>query len=233
MPGYNGRMEGFGASLEALRPQLAECLAGTLPGSAAQRLFAPELAYGRHAGPPAFDSRQAAVLVLAYPHGGEWFVPTMVRTQAMKEHAGQIALPGGSVDAGETPAETALREFEEELGASREKIDVVGPLTPIYVFNSNFQVHPFLGLCQARPDFRPSVGEVAELIEIPLKALLSPENHSSHKILRRGVTFRAPHIQIGPHRVWGATCMILAEVMALMSRCPVFVSAGCTGLGGA
>ena len=52
-------------------------------------------------------------------------------------------------------------------------------------------------------------------------------------IVAAGVTFRAPHIQIGRHRVWGATCMILAEVMALMSRCPVFVSAGCTGLGGA
>ena len=84
---------------------------------------------------------------------------------------------------------------------------------------SNFQVRPFLGLCPVRPDFRPNRGEVAELIEIPFRALLAPENHSSHKILRRGVTFRAPHIQIGQHRVWGATCMILAEVMALMSRC--------------
>ena len=222
MAAYNGHMEDIVTSLEVLRPQLAECLANALPGPAAQRLFAPELAYGRHAGPPALGARQAAVLVLAYPHRGDWFVPTMVRTQSMKEHAGQIALPGGSVDAGETPVQTALREFEEELGASRTEIDVLGALTPINVFNSNFYVRPFLGLCAARPDFRPSAAEVAELIEIPFKALLSPENHSSHKILRRGVTFSAPHIQIGPHRVWGATCMILAEVMALMSRCPVF-----------
>ena len=219
LAGYNGCMEDFEASLEVLRPQLAKCLADALPGPAAQRLFAPDLAYGRHAGPPALGARQAAVLVLVYPHAGDWFVPTIVRTQAMKEHAGQIALPGGSVDAGESPAQTALREFEEELGASRAEIDVLGALTPINVFNSNFYVRPFLGICAARPDFRPSAAEVAELIEIPLKALLSPENHSSHKILRRGVTFRAPHIQIGPHRVWGATCMILAEVMALMSRC--------------
>jgi 8-oxo-dGTP pyrophosphatase MutT (NUDIX family) len=212
-------MEGFGASLDVLRPQLAECLSGGLPGAESQRLFAPELAYGRHAGPPALGARQAAVLVLAYAHAGDWLVPTIVRTQAMKEHAGQIALPGGSVDAGETPSQTALREFEEELGASRGQIDVLGPLTPIYVFNSNFYVHPFLGLCGARPDFKPNGNEVAELVEIPIRALLSRENHSSHKILRRGVTFRAPHIQIGPHRVWGATCMILAEVMALVSRC--------------
>lgn len=225
-------MDGLGSSLEILRPQLVACLSGGLPGPEAQRLFAPELAYGRHAGPPAVSSRQAAVLVLAYPHEGEWFVPTMVRAHSMKEHAGQIALPGGSVDAGETPAQTALREFEEELGASRGEIDVLGALTPIYVFNSNFYVQPFLGICPDRPSFQPNAAEVAELIEIPLRALLSPENHSYHLIHRRGVTFRVPHIQIGQHRVWGATCMILAEVMALMSRCPVFVEGGSAGLGG-
>ena len=209
----------FEMNMDALRPQLAECLGRPLPGAAAQRLFAPELAYGRHSGPPACDARQAAVLVLAYPHQGEWFLPTMVRGAELRDHAGQIALPGGSVDADETPTQTALREFEEELGASRADIDLLGPLTPLYVFNSNFQVQPFLGLCATRPAFNPNPEEVAELIEIPLQALLSPANHSSHQVLRRGVAFRAPHIQIGPHRVWGATCMILAEVIALLSQC--------------
>jgi 8-oxo-dGTP pyrophosphatase MutT (NUDIX family) len=123
------------------------------------------------------------------------------------------------VDAGETPAETALREFEEELGASRADIDVLGPLTPLYVFNSNFQVQPFLGLCAARPDFHPSSEEVAELIEIPLQGLLSPENHGWHEVVRGGVSFRAPHLQIGPHRVWGATAMILGEVIVLLRQC--------------
>lgn len=212
-------MDGIGTSFEILRPQLVAGLSGGLPGPEAQRLFAPELAYGRHAGPPALDARQAAVMVLVYPHQGEWYVPTMVRAHSLKDHAGQIALPGGSVDVGETPAQTALREFEEELGAGRIEIDMLGALTPIYVFNSNFYVLPFLGLCRARPDFQPNAAEVAELIEIPLRALLSSENYSSHQIHRRGVTFRVPHIQIGQYRVWGATCMILAEVMALMNRC--------------
>jgi len=212
-------MKGMGASFELLRLQLAACFARELPGAAAQRLFAPELAYGRHAGPPAFDARPAAVLVLVYRHAEEWFVPTTVRTASMKDHAGQIALPGGSVDAGESPVQTALREFEEELGASRADIEVLGPLTPLYVFNSNFYVHPFLGLSASRPNFRPNLAEVAELIEVPVRALLAAENHSSHKIARRGVSFRAPHLQIGRHQVWGATSMILAEVMALLRRC--------------
>ena len=176
-------MDEIETGLEDLRLQLIACLSGDLPGAEAQRHFAPELAYGRHAGPPALGARQAAVLVLAYLHAGEWFVPTMVRAHTMKEHAGQIALPGGSVDAG------------------------------------NFYVRPFLAICPARPDFQPSTAEVAELIEIPLRALVRPENQGTHQIQRRGVTFRAPHIQIRQHRVWGATCMILAEVVALMSRC--------------
>lgn len=229
---FENLMDGLRAKVESLQLQLIANLGNALPGPPAQRMFAPELAFGRHAGPPAIGARQAAVLVLLYPREGEWFVPTMVRTQAMKEHAGQIALPGGSLDADEKPTEAALREFEEELGASREGIEVLGTLTPIYVFNSNFFVTPFLAICGARPPFHPSSAEVAELIEVPLKALLSVENHSSHYIVRRGVRFRAPHIQIGQHRVWGATCMILAEVMVLMSRCPVFVSTGCAGLGG-
>lgn len=212
-------MDGIGKVLTSLRMQLVAHLGDSLPGPASQQKFAPDLAYGRHAGPPTFGARQAAVMVLLYPHEGDWFVPTMVRTQAMREHAGQIALPGGSVDAGETSAHTALREFEEELGARREGIDLLGALTPIFVFNSNFHVQPFLAICSVRPNFQPNQGEVAELIEIPLRALLAPENHSSHTIHRRGLTFRAPHIQIGPHRVWGATCMILAEVMEIVSRC--------------
>jgi 8-oxo-dGTP pyrophosphatase MutT (NUDIX family) len=223
-------MDGMGASFDTLRSQLMAGLSGGLPGPEAHRSFAPELAFGRHAGPPAFDSRQAAVLVLAYPHAGEWFVPTMVRAQSLKEHAGQIALPGGTVDSGETPTQTALREFEEELGASHETIDVLGALTPIFVFNSNFYVRPILGLCPARPEFQPSSAEVAELIEIPLRALLSPENHSAHQIHRRGLSFRAPHIQIGEHRIWGATGMILAEVMALMSRCTALGEASAANL---
>lgn len=159
------------------------------------------------------------MLVLAYPLEGDWVIPTIVRTQAMKEHAGQIALPGGAVDAGETSVQTALREYEEELGASRAEIDVLGALTPLYVFNSNYFVEPFLGLCHGRPDFHPSLGEVAELVEIPVSLLLSPKHHATHEIDRRGVRFRAPHIQIGQHQVWGATAMILGEMLTLLSRC--------------
>ena len=209
-PEWNSRM---------LRGQMAACLDRGLPGPTAQRLFEPELAYGRHAGPAAADARLAAVLVLAYWHETNWFVPTIVRTQGMRDHAGQIALPGGAVDPGETPIQTALRELEEELGAGPDAIDVLGELTPLYVFNSNFQVQPFLGLCASRPHFQPSAAEVAELIEIPLPVLREAENHGAHEIRRRGVVFSAPHIQIGQHRIWGATAMILAEFMALMSQC--------------
>ena len=108
--------------MKPVRQQIARSLARGLPGAAAQRLFEPELAYGRHAGPAAVDARQAAVLVLVYFQGGTWFVPVTVRTPGMREHAGQIALPGGAVEAEETPRQAALREFKEELGVSRDEL---------------------------------------------------------------------------------------------------------------
>jgi 8-oxo-dGTP pyrophosphatase MutT (NUDIX family) len=195
----------------ALRERLLE----PRPGPAVFRRMAPELAYGRHAGPPALDAREAAVLVLLYPESGTWYLPAMLRPSEMKFHAGQIALPGGVVEPDEAPYETALRELSEELGVGPEGIFVLGGLHPLFVFNSNFWIKPFLAVAHARPEFCLNPDEAAELIEIPVPALLDPALRGEHRIERRGLVFRAPHYQIGPHRVWGATSLILAELAAL------------------
>jgi 8-oxo-dGTP pyrophosphatase MutT (NUDIX family) len=199
----------------ALRAVLRERFLLPLPGPDVDRPLAPELAYGRHAGPPAIDAREAAVVVLLYRHAREWFVPAMLRPIEMKLHAGQVALPGGAVEPGEAPYETALRELHEELGVAPDNVEVVGALRPIYVFNSNFWLKPFVALCGQRPAFQLNPCEAAELIEIPLGALLDPAQRGEHGIERKGLVFRAPHYQIGPHRVWGATSLILAQLAAL------------------
>lgn len=198
-----------------LTAALRERLLSPLPGPSVFRRMAPELAYGRHAGPPALDAREAAVLVLLYPDRGTWHVPAMLRPSEMKFHAGQIALPGGVVEPDEAPYETALRELSEELGVAGQGVQVLGALHPIFVFNSNFWIKPFLAVAAQRPEFQLNPGEAAELIEIPVPALLDPGLRGEHRIERRGLVFRAPHYQIGPHRVWGATSLILAELAAL------------------
>ena len=195
---------------------LKQRLLHPLPATAAVRALAPELAYGRHSGPPALDAREAAVLLLLYPDGESWTIPAMLRPQEMKLHAGQVALPGGMVETGESPYETALRELQEELGVAGDRVELLGALSPLYVFNSNFWLKPFLAIAGRRPEFALNPLEAAELVEIPLAALLDPASRGEHLIERRGLKFLAPHYQIGPHQVWGATSLILAELAALV-----------------
>lgn len=189
-----------------------------LPGRVAQRRFEPALCYGRHFGPPTMRSRTASVLVLLYPHEGDWRLPLTVRPATLAAHAGQISLPGGSVEPGETGPQAALRELEEELGVSGAEIELLGGLSPLYVFVSEFQVMPWVAVARQRPAWAPSPYEVAELLELPLAHLLDPANQGRHARRQRGVELSAPHYLFGRHRIWGATSMILAELVAIVEE---------------
>jgi 8-oxo-dGTP pyrophosphatase MutT (NUDIX family) len=197
---------------------LSAGLAQQLPGRLLQRAMAPELAYGRHHGPAFATTRQAAVLLLVMPSEAGWSVPALLRPAHMKAHAGQVSLPGGMVEPGETPEAAALREFEEELGAATGGVQILGRLSPVFVFVTNVQVTPIVAIVDRPLAFAPSPDEVAEVVELRLSELTRPECRTSDIIRRRGLSFRAPHYQIGRHRVWGATSLILAEFLALLAR---------------
>ena len=115
-----------------------------------------------------------------------------------------------------TIATTALRELHEELGIPSDRVQLLGPLTPIYVFASNFWVHPLVGIARHAPRFQPNPSEVAELVELPLNVLLDPANHGAHRIERGDIDFAAPHIECGRHQIWGATCMMLGELISVL-----------------
>jgi len=216
--------------------QLKRQLAGALPGPMVQRQLAPELAFGRHRGPVPASARQAAVLLLVHPSSSpiattpseargagsdqfpiNWSITAIVRPQHMKFHPGQIALPGGILEPGETPIAGALREFEEELGVPATAIRVLGHLTSVYVFASDAEVSPFVALADEVPAWRPNPAEVDAILEIPLSDLLKPAVRGSHRIRRGRLTMQAPHFAIAERQVWGATAMILAEFAAICS----------------
>ena len=198
-------------------PEFIQCqLTRPLPGAMAQSRFAPELCYGRHSSPPPRGARRAAVLVLLYLQAGRWRLALTVRPETLPTHPGQISLPGGEIETEESVEQAALRELTEELQVGTEGIRLLGRLSDIYVFASNFSVTPCVAVSSSRPRFVPNPAEVANLLEPTLVELFDPQRHGEHQVERGGVLFRAPHIEYQGHLIWGATSMILAELSALL-----------------
>lgn len=205
-----------------MRSDLPQLLAARLsqpplPGRLAQRELEPGLCYGRHFGPPTYRAREAAVVALLYPHAGEWHLPLTVRPATLPAHAGQISLPGGAVEPAETTAQAALRELEEELGVPASNLSLLGTLSPIYVFVSEYLVTPWVAALDERPRFQPNAAEVCELLEVPLAQLSDAAHRGRHTRRQRGIELSVPHFRWGRHRIWGATAMILSELVAVAS----------------
>lgn len=182
------------------------------------RDFAPELSYGRHAGPAPCTARPAAVLVLLYPLDGQWHVLLTLRPTHLPTHAGQISLPGGAVDPGETAEQCAAREWTEELGTPGIEFEFVGRLAPLYVFASNYVVTPCVAVSQQAPTFSANQQEVAEVFQLPLRDLWDASRLGEHEQRRGSMVFRAPHIVCHGYRIWGATALVLGELLSVLGE---------------
>jgi 8-oxo-dGTP pyrophosphatase MutT (NUDIX family) len=165
--------------------------------------------------PPA--CKQAGVLILLYPLDGQLCFPLTKRPESVEYHKGQISLPGGSQENGESLYQTALREAQEEVGVAADSVELIGQLSQLYVPPSNFCIRPFVGYVAQRPNFQIEAVEVAELIEAPLGALFDPATARMEDWEMRGGVWPIPFYQFGPHKVWGATAMILSEFAAMLA----------------
>jgi 8-oxo-dGTP pyrophosphatase MutT (NUDIX family) len=198
---------------QSLRLRLAE----TLPGVQAQLRFAPSpLRPGWRAGHYPPDSRTAAGLILLYPRDNDVAVPLTVRASSLARHAGQISLPGGATDPGETLSQAALREASEEIGVEPSTVRVLGELTPVHVLVSGFTLHPIVGVTDQRPDFVAAPGEVDEILEVSLDHLRDASRIGRDTRVREGVAVEYPYFDLLGHQVWGATAMILGEFICLL-----------------
>jgi 8-oxo-dGTP pyrophosphatase MutT (NUDIX family) len=200
-----------------LPARLAQALAAGCRGGAGRTRMSPELSYGRHSGPAPVTARRAAVMLLLYQRNGRWHLPLTERPATLVRHGGQISLPGGVVDPGESSCMAALRELAEELGID-EPVDVLGRLADCYVFASDFLVTPWIAAAPFEPVWKPHDCEVQGVVELPLDALLNEQSVSRTKIERGPLEFYAPCIRLGGACVWGATSVILSELAdALMA----------------
>ena len=193
-------------------------LRGPLPGPSVRSRYQPQSGSARHYDEPPPEARPAAVLALFYPHEGRWHLPLTLRPVHLPDHGGQVSLPGGAIEPGETSWEAAVRELDEELGADDEPIEPLGCLSPIYVVASNFRVDPWVGLAPRRPAFDPNPAEVEALLEIPLAHLIDLANFGGHRRREKNRSYMAPHFAFQKHRIWGATCMILGELVTVLGE---------------
>ena len=203
--------------LKDLERTLRVKLVETLPGVEAQMRFAPVTPRsGWRPGHYPEDSRVAAALLLIYPGSRGPAIPLTVRASGLARHAGQISLPGGAADSGETLAETALREAHEEIGLDPSNVTVLGELTPVWVLVSGFTLHPVVAVTHERPHFVAAAGEVAEIVEVSLDDLRDASRIRRGTRVREGVAVEYPYFDLMGHQVWGATAMILGEFICLI-----------------
>jgi 8-oxo-dGTP pyrophosphatase MutT (NUDIX family) len=153
---------------------------------------------------------EAAVLV---PMHGWPDNPGLVFTERrsdLNRHAGEISFPGGRRDEGEELIDTALREAEEEIGLSRDNVQVVGALPPIGTFVTNYKVHPFVGLISEGLRFEPNPAEVESVLIASLDDLQAA--YDKRRLVRRGVPIKTDTYLIADKLIWGATARILADL---------------------
>ncbi len=203
----------IGLTVEHIRRALAR----PLPGAAAQvRLTPPHRVEQLYQAPPA-NARPASVLIALYPHEEELRFPLTLRRDDLEEHQGQISLPGGAQEIGESLLDTALRETREEIGVAVDAAAVLGALSPVYIPPTGFLIAPYVASLPGRPQFILLEREVAELIEVPLSALFDPSSVRRETWTLRDVEVEVPFFQIGRHKVWGATAMVLSEFAAVIA----------------
>ncbi len=182
------------------------------PTEAARTIF-PDVTPEQRTPPPGMTPRIAAVLVLIYPVDGVLHVLLTRRTEQLRGHSGQISFPGGRRDPGdESFTHTALRETCEELGICEADLDILGQMTTIYIPPSNFQVTPTVAYIPALPSLKPSPDEVAEVFGFALPDLLNPAFKREEIWTLNGVRRPVRFYQVGEHKVWGATAIMLAEL---------------------
>jgi 8-oxo-dGTP pyrophosphatase MutT (NUDIX family) len=156
--------------------------------------------------------RDAAVLIPVVDHKDGATVILTKRTEKLRNHSGQVAFPGGSIDATDaSPQDAALRETEEEIGLDRSFVEVIGRL-PDYISGSGFRVVPVLGV--VRPGFMLtlSADEVDDAFEVPLAFLMNEANHTRESREWQGHMRSYYVMPYNDHYIWGLTAGIIREL---------------------
>lgn len=204
----------------ALTVSLKERLQYQLPGEKGQLKMSPQPSAPRFNKKSWETARKGAVLILLYPGKDDVYFPLIRRPEYNGVHSGQVALPGGARDDNDQDLiETALREAEEEVGLDKQKVNVIGELSELYIPPSNFLVKPIVGIVDYQPKFKKDPFEVAAIIEAQLTPFYDA-SYAGKTIVHTayGSIKNTPFYPVADQVVWGATAMILGEFSMVLSE---------------
>jgi 8-oxo-dGTP pyrophosphatase MutT (NUDIX family) len=155
------------------------------------------------------DARAAAVLVPVVDREEGATIILTTRAKGLRNHSGQVAFPGGSIDPGDaSPEAAALREAHEEIALDPAFVETIGRL-PVYVSGTGFVITPVLALVRPGFTLAPEPGEVADVFEVPLSFLMDAANHTRESRMWQGRERHYYVMPFGERFIWGVTAGII------------------------
>ncbi|MDA7685648.1 CoA pyrophosphatase [Candidatus Marinimicrobia bacterium] len=164
------------------------------------------------------DAKQASVAIILFEKDGNLSFLLTKRTSNVEHHKGQISLPGGGIDLGETPENASLRESNEEIGIDIASLRLVGKLSTLYTPVSHFNIHAYIWFSDQYPKIVKNQNEVEEVYEVSINELLSEEVLSITPISKEGMNINVPAYHFLNCVCWGATAMIISELKDILKN---------------
>lgn len=196
--------------------QLTQRLSQPLPGKKAQDIMMVYPGYPSAVLEAYAQRVPAGVMILLFPRNDGWYFFLTKRTDRVDHHKGQISLPGGVVQDGESLMEAALRETHEEIGVASTLVTVIGSLTSFNIPVSDFEIFPFISWAVTEPMTVIHDAEVDRVFSVSIDSFLDDKNQKQKKETLRGEMRTIPYFDLGSEQVWGATSIILSEFKTVL-----------------
>lgn len=204
---------------QAIKDKLKLALSSELPGMLSHLQLAPkERIASIKEQKSSKNAKPSAVLLILFKENKQLKIVFILRSVYDGVHSGQISFPGGKKDQNDIDSlETALREAKEEVGIVIDREDILGKLSNLYIPNSNFIVEPYVAFVEKLNGLIPDQAEVQQIYKIPLEDVTNENAIQTKEVLFLNKrTISVPCFYINNLKIWGATAMILNELLDII-----------------
>ncbi len=157
--------------------------------------------------------KKAAVLVTLLVENEKASFGLMLRSGSLPKHASQISFPGGHMEKGETPAQAALRETEEEIGVLKGSFEIAGHMEPVATFTTGYLVWPVVGILSRRPEIKLNPKEVDNFFWVPAGLFNDEKNYTHRSVIMESEKKSRRAIIFNGYEIWGVTLRIIESLI--------------------